>query len=217
MGIYVFNTEFLYQQLKQDAANSASSHDFAKDIIARCVGQGRCYAHRFEYSRVGDLAKPAYWRDVSSLDAYWEANMDLVQVDPQLNLYDEQWPIWTWQPQSPPAKFVHDDDQRCGSAQDSLVAGGCIISGATIRRSLLFADVRVHSYSVVEDCVVLSGVQIGENCILKKCIVDKNCSIPDGTCVGLDPQEDARRFHVTRSGVTLVTRVMMGQEQGLLD
>jgi glucose-1-phosphate adenylyltransferase len=217
MGIYVFNTEFLYQQLKQDAANSASSHDFAKDIIARCVGQGRTYAHRFEDSRVGDLTKPAYWRDVSSLDAYWEANMDLVQVDPQLNLYDKQWPIWTWQPQSPPAKFVHSDPQRCGGAVDSLVAGGCIISGATIRRSLLFANVRVHSYSLVEDCVVLAGVQIGENCILKKCIIDKNCSIPDGTCVGLDAQEDARRFHVTQSGVTLVTRVMMGQEQGLLD
>jgi glucose-1-phosphate adenylyltransferase len=217
MGIYVFNTEFLLHQLQQDATNPASSHDFAKDIIARCVSQGRTFAHRFEDSRVGDLTKPPYWRDVSSLDAYWEANMDLVHVDPQLNLYDQQWPIWTWQPQSPPAKFVHNDDQRCGGALNSLVADGCIISGATIRRSLLFADVRVHSYSLVEDCVVLSGVRIGENCILKKCIVDKNCSIPDGTCVGLDPQEDARRFHVTPSGVTLVTRVMLGQENGLLD
>jgi glucose-1-phosphate adenylyltransferase len=217
MGIYVFSTDFLFQQLQQDAANPASSHDFAKDIIARCVSQGRTYAHPFEDSRVGDLTKPAYWRDVSSLDAYWEANMDLVQVDPQLNLYDQQWPIWTWQPQSPPAKFVHDDPQRCGGAVDSLVAGGCIISGATIRRSLLFADVQVHSYSLVEDCVVLSGVQIGENCILKKCIVDKNCSIPDSTCVGLDRREDAKRFHVTPSGVTLVTRVMLGQENGLLD
>jgi glucose-1-phosphate adenylyltransferase len=212
MGIYVFNTAYLLEQLQQDAADPASSHDFAKDIIASCVTQGRSYAHHFEDSRVGDLTKPVYWRDVNSLDAYWEANMDLVRVDPQLNLYDSQWPIWTWQPQIAPAKFVHNETTRCGVALDSLVADGCIVSGATLRRSLLFADVRVHSYSLVEDCVVLSGVRIGENCILKKCIVDKNCSIPDGTCVGLDPQEDARRFHVTPSGVTLVTRVMLGQE-----
>jgi glucose-1-phosphate adenylyltransferase len=219
MGIYVFNTAYLYQQLQRDAANPASSHDFAKDIIAPCVTQGRSYAHRFEDSRVGDLTRPVYWRDVNSLDAYWEVNMDLVQVDPQLNLYDAHWPIWTWQPQMAPAKFVHHDATRCGVALDSLVADGCIISGATIRRSLLFVDVRVHSHTLVEDCVVLSGVRIGANCILKKCIVDKNCSIPDGTCVGLDPQEDARRFHVTQSGVTLVTRVMLGQEKNgsLLD
>ncbi len=217
MGIYVFNTDFLLAQLLQDADDPASSHDFARDVIPRCLAQGRVSAHPFEESHIGEPDKPAYWRDVSSLDAYWEANMDLVQVDPHLNVYDDQWPIWTWQPQSPPAKFVHNDGERVGVALDSLVAGGCIVSGATVRRSLLFPDVWVHSHSLVQDCVVLSGVRIGRDCILKKCIVDKNCTIPDGTCVGLDPQEDARRFHVTPAGVTLVTRVMLGQELGLLD
>ncbi|MDR3369864.1 glucose-1-phosphate adenylyltransferase [Rhodoferax sp.] len=217
MGIYVFNTDFLYEQLLQDANDPASNHDFARDVIPRCLAQGRTCAHSFEDSRISEPGKPAYWRDISTLDAYWEANMDLVQVDPHLNVYDDQWPIWTWQGQSPPAKFVHNDGHRVGVALDSLVAGGCIISGATIRRSLLFPDVRVHSHSLVQDCVVLSGVQIGMNCILKKCIVDKNCTLPDGTCIGLDPQEDAKRFHVTPAGVTLVTRVMLGQELGLLE
>lgn len=217
MGIYVFNTDFLYQQLQQDAADTGSGHDFLRDVLPRCVAQGSVYAHHFEDSHVGEPGKPPYWRDVATLDAYWEANMDLVQVDPDLNVYDNQWPIWTWQPQSPPAKFVFNDAQRCGVALDAMVAGGCIISGATIRRSLLFPDVWVHSHSLVQDCVVLSGARIGRDCILKKCIVDKNCTVPDGTCIGLDAQEDARRFHVTPAGVTLVTRVMLGQEQGLLD
>jgi glucose-1-phosphate adenylyltransferase len=217
MGIYVVSTDFLYEQLLQDANDPASSHDFARDVIPRCLVQGRVCAHRFEDSHIGEPEKPAYWRDISTLDAYWEANMDLVQVDPQLNMYDDQWPIWTWQAQSPPAKFVHNDGHRVGVALDSLVAGGCIISGATVRRSLLFPDVRVESHSVVQDCVVLGGVQIGMNCILKKCIVDKNCTLPDGTCIGLDAHEDAKRFHVTPAGVTLVTRVMLGQELGLLD
>jgi glucose-1-phosphate adenylyltransferase len=217
MGIYVFNTNFLFEQLLQDANDPASNHDFARDVIPRCLDQGRVCAHRFEDSHIGEPEKPAYWRDISTLDAYWEANMDLVQVDPHLNVYDDQWPIWTWQAQSPPAKFVHNDGHRVGLALDSLVAGGCIISGATVRRSLLFQDVRVESHSLVQDCVVLGGVQIGMNCVLKKCIVDKNCTLPDGTCIGLDAHEDAKRFHVTPAGVTLVTRVMLGQELGLLD
>ncbi|HEY8908004.1 MAG TPA: glucose-1-phosphate adenylyltransferase [Rhodoferax sp.] len=217
MGIYVFSTDFLFEQLLQDANDPASSHDFARDVIPRCLAQGRVCAHHFEDSHIGEPEKPAYWRDISTLDAYWEANMDLVQVDPHLNVYDDQWPIWTWQAQSPPAKFVHNDSHRLGIALDSLVAGGCIISGATVRRSLLFPDVRVESHSLVQDCVVLGGVQIGMNCVLKKCIVDKNCTLPDGTCIGLDALEDAKRFHVTPAGVTLVTRVMLGQELGLLD
>jgi len=216
MGIFVFNTDFLYQQLQQDAADPVSSHDFVRDVIPRCLAHGRVGAHRFEHSHVGEPGKPPYWRDVSTLDAYWEANMDLVQVDPHLNVYDNQWPIWTWQPQSPPAKFVFNDAHRCGVALDSMVAGGCIISGATLRRSLVFPDVRVNSFSLVQDCVVLSGVKIGRDCILQKCIIDKNCTIPDGTHIGLDPLEDAKRFHVTPLGITLVTRVMLGQELGLL-
>jgi glucose-1-phosphate adenylyltransferase len=164
---------------------------------------------------VGDLDKSAYWRDVHSLDAYWCANMDLIQVTPHLNLYDNDWPIWTWQPQSPPAKFVFDDPTRQGTALDSLVAGGCIISGALVRRSMLFSDVRINSHSLVEDAIVLSNVQIGRHCILKKCIIDKNCTLPEGTQIGLDPVEDAMRFHVTQGGITLVTRVMLGQEVAL--
>lgn len=215
MGIYVFNAAFLYDQLQRDADDPASSHDFIRDVIPRCVRQHRVCAQNFAESRVGDLEKPPYWQDVNSLDAYWEANMDLVQISPHLNLYDNDWPIWTWQPQSPPTKFVHDDDSRRGMALESVIAGGCIISGATIRRSMLFSDVRIHSHSLVEDSIVLSNVQIGMNCVLKKCIIDKNCTIPDGTCIGLDPADDARRFHVTEAGVTLVTRVMLGQEMSL--
>lgn len=216
MGIYVFNAEFLYAQLQRDADDPESGHDFSRDVVAHCVRQHQVYAQNFDDSRVGDPTQPAYWRDVSDLDAYWEANMDLVQISPHLNLYDEDWPIWTWQPQSPPAKFVHNDDSRRGMALDSVIGGGCIVSGATIVRTMLFSDVRIHSHSLVEDSIVLSNVQIGMDCVLKKCIIDKNCTIPDGTRIGLDPAEDARRFHVTEAGVTLVTRVMLGQEASLI-
>lgn len=138
--------------------------------------------------------------------------MDLVQVTPQLNLYDENWPIWTWQPQSPPAKFVFDDDSRRGAAIDSMVSGGCVVSGSTLRRTMLFSGVYIHSYSVIEDSIVLPNVRIGRNCILKKCIIDKQCVIPEGTQVGLDPVADRKRFHVTASGITLISRSMLGQD-----
>lgn len=216
MGIYVFDAAFLYEQLLRDALDTNSGHDLRRDVLPFCAQHHRLYVQDFEDSHVGDQDKPAYWRDVSTLDAYWAANMDLVQVTPHLNLYDNEWPIWTWQPQSPPAKFVHDDPQRCGVALDSMVAGGCIVSGATVRRSMLFADVRIHSNTLIEDSMILANVQIGTGCALKRCIIDKNCNIPDGTMVGLDPVEDARRFHVTQGGVTLVTRVMLGQEMSLL-
>ncbi|MBT3067209.1 glucose-1-phosphate adenylyltransferase [Rhodoferax sp. U11-2br] len=215
MGIYVFNADFLYAQLQRDADDPNSSHNFCQDVIPHCVHQHRVYAQNYADSRVGDLEKPAYWRDVHSLDAYWAANMDLVQVTPHLNLYDNEWPIWTWQPHSPPAKFVHDEPGRQGTALDSLVACGCIISGATVRRSMLFSDVRIHNHCLVEDAIILSNVQVGANCILKKCIIDKNCTVPEGTQIGLDPVADAKRFHVTAGGVTLVTRVMLGQEVAL--
>lgn len=212
MGIYVFNARFLFEQLQRDADDPKSSHDFGKDVIPHCVRRYRTFAQSFAESHVGDVEKPPYWRDVGTLDAYWEANMDLVHVSPQLNLYDDDWPIWTWQPQSPPAKFVFDDDERRGFAVDSMVSGGCIISGSTLRRTMLFSGVYVHSFSTIEDSIVLPNVRIGRNCILKKCIIDKNCIIPEGTQVGLDPEADRKRFHVTSSGITLISRVMLGQD-----
>ncbi len=211
MGIYVFNARFLYEQLLRDADDPKSSHDFGKDIIPHCVKRYRTFAQNFAESCVTEPGKPHYWRDVGTLDAYWEANMDLVQVTPDLNLYDESWPIWTWQPQSPPAKFVFDDNHRRGKAVDAMVSGGCIISGATVRRSMLFSGVRVHSYSLVEESIVLPNVDIGRHCILKKCILDKNCVIPEGTHIGVHRDEDRKRFHVTDSGITLVTEAMLGQ------
>jgi glucose-1-phosphate adenylyltransferase len=212
MGIYVFNARFLFEQLQRDADDPKSTHDFGKDVIPHCVKRYRTFAQSFSESHIGEEGKPPYWRDVGTLDAYWEANMDLVHVTPQLNLYDDNWPIWTWQPQSPPAKFVFDDDSRRGLAINSVVSGGCIVSGSTIRRTLVFSDVHIHSYSTVEDSIVLPNVVIGRDCILKKCIIDKNCIIPEGMRIGVDPEEDRKRFHVTPSGVTLVARVMLGQD-----
>ncbi len=212
MGIYVFNARFLFEQLQRDADDPKSSHDFGKDVIPHCVKRYRTFAHSFADSHVGDPGKPAYWRDVGTLDAYWEANMDLIQVTPHLNLYDNNWPIWTWQEQQPPGKFVFDDETRRGTAVDSMVSGGCIVSGSTVRRSMLFSGVHIHSYSLVEDSIVLPNVRIGRHCILKKCIIDKNCDIPEGTHIGLDPEADRKRFHVTASGITLVSREMLGQD-----
>ncbi len=216
MGIYVFNANFLIEQLLRDADDPKSSHDFGKDIIPHCVKRYRSYAQNFADSCVSEPGKPAYWRDVGTLDAYWAANLDLVQVTPDLNLYSENWPIWTWQPQTPPAKFVFDDDTRRGHAVDSMVSGGCIVSGATVRRSMLFSGVHVHSYATIEDAMVLPNVQVGRHCVLKKCIIDKNCVLPEGTVIGLDPVQDKKRFRVTDSGITLVTREMLGQaEKGI--
>lgn len=212
MGIYVFNARFLFEQLQRDADDPKSSHDFGKDVIPHCVKRYRTFAQSFCDSHVGDPGKPPYWRDVGTLDAYWEANMDLVQVNPQLNLYDDNWPLWTWQPQSPPAKFVFDDDTRRGIAVNSLVSGGCIISGSTVRRSMLFSGVFVDSYAMVEDSIVLHDVHVGQNCVLKKCIIDRNCKIPDGTHIGVDPEKDRLRFRVTASGIVLVSRAMLGQD-----
>ncbi len=216
MGIYVFNACFLYEQLLRDADDPKSSHDFGKDVIPHCVKRYRTFAQNFAESCVSEPDKPAYWRDVGTLDAYWAANMDLVHVTPDLNLYAENWPIWTWQPQTPPAKFVFDDDNRRGQAVDSMIAGGCIVSGSTVRRSMLFSGVHVHSFSTIEDSMVLPNVQVGRNCILKKCIIDKNSVLPDGTVIGVDPVEDKKRFRVTESGITLVTKEMLGQgERGI--
>ena len=207
MGIYVFNTAFLYEQLIKDADMPGSSHDFGKDIIPSIIERYHVMAYPF---RDPESGSQAYWRDVGTVDSYWAANMELIGVTPPLNLYDAYWPIWTYQEQLPPAKFVFDDDDRRGMAVDSMVSGGCIISGASLRHSLLFSNVRIHSYSHVEDSVVLPDVDIGENCRITKAVIDKGCTIPEGTIIGEDPEEDARRFHVSPGGVVLVTPEMLG-------
>ncbi|OAN67009.1 glucose-1-phosphate adenylyltransferase [Magnetospirillum moscoviense] len=210
MGIYIFNANFLYEQLLEDSETAGTEHDFGKNIIPRLVGKHRLVAHRFQDSCVmHDGATEHYWRDVGTLDAYWEANIDLTTITPSLNIYDDSWPIWTYQAQLPPAKFVFDNDERRGMAVDSMVSGGCIISGATVRRSLLYSNVRVNSYALVEDTVVLPNCDIGRHARLKKCIVDQGCTIPPGLVVGEDPVLDAQRFLRSDKGVTLITPDML--------
>lgn len=211
MGIYVFNAAFLYEQLIRDADDPHSSHDFGKDIIPHIMSRYRVFAQPFADSCVHKVGGVPYWRDVGTIDAYWEANMELTKVTPDLNMYDQDWPIWTHQEQLPPAKFVFDDDTRRGMAIDSLVSGGCIISGATVRRSLLFSDVRVNSYSQIEDSVILPNVDVGRHVILKRVIVDRRCKLPEGLTVGVDAEHDRKRFHVTERGITLITPDMLGQ------
>ena len=213
MGIYVFNTRFLFEQLIRDADDNHSSHDFGKDLIPHMVEKYRVFAQSFEQSCVGvGNDHVPYWRDVGTIDSYWEANMELTKVLPDLNMYDQEWPIWTHQEQLPPAKFVFDEDDRRGMAIDSLVSGGCIISGSTVRRSLLFSNVRVNSYCNIEDSVLLPNVDVCRGVTLKRVIVDKNCNIPEGLEVGINPEEDRKRFHVSPNGVTLITPDMLGQK-----
>lgn len=212
MGIYVFNKDFLFEQLVRDADDPQSSHDFGKDIIPYLVQKYRVFAQSFDQSCVGMGAdKKPYWRDVGTIDSYWEANMELTKVIPDLNMYDQEWPIWTHQEQLPPAKFVFDDEDRRGLAIDSLVSGGCIVSGSTVRRSLLYSNVRVNSYCTIEDSVILPNVDISRDVTLKKVIVDKNCMIPDGLQVGVNPEADKKHFHVSPNGITLITPDMLGQ------
>ncbi|MFZ5557808.1 MAG: glucose-1-phosphate adenylyltransferase [Pseudomonadota bacterium] len=212
MGIYVFNAAFLYEQLIRDADDPRSDHDFGKNIVPHLIGRYRVFAHRLQDSCVNMVEGVPYWRDVGTVDAYWEANLDLTTVSPQLNLYDKDWPIWTHQEQLPPAKFVFDEDGRRGAAVDSMVSGGCLISGSTIRRSLLFSDVRVHSYCNIEDTVILPSVTVRRRAVLKKVVVDRRCVIPEGLVVGVSPEDDRRRFYVTDKGVTLITPEMLGQQ-----
>lgn len=210
MGIYVFDTRFLIDQLRRDAADPASSRDFGKDIIPHLARQGRAVAHRFERSCVRSAAETApYWRDVGTVDAYWEANIDLTDVVPSLDLYDGDWPIWSYNEVTPPAKFVHDLDGRRGEAVASLVSGGCIVSGASARRSLLFTGVHLHSFAKVDGAVLLPRVDVGRGARLTNVVVDRGCRIPPGLVVGEDPAEDARRFRRTEKGVTLVTQPML--------
>jgi len=215
MGIYVFNTAFLVDQLKRDADDPTSSHDFGKDVIPHLMAAGyRVFAQSFEDSCVREAGGNSYWRDVGTIDSYWEANMELARVIPDLNMYDKEWPIWTYQEQLPPAKFVFDDDERRGYAVDTLVSGGCIISGAIVRRSLLYSNVKIHSFSNVEDSVLLPNVNIGRNVKIRRAVVDKDCIIPEGMVVGYNSIEDAKRFRVTANGITLITPDMLGQDMG---
>jgi glucose-1-phosphate adenylyltransferase len=210
MGIYVFESKFLFEQLKRDAADPASSRDFGKDIIPYIVKNGKAVAHRFARSCVRSHNEPrAYWRDVGTVDAYWEANIDLTDVTPELDLYDKSWPIWTYGEITPPAKFVHDLEGRRGQAIASLVSGGCIVSGASIRRTLLFTNVRVNSFSNLEEAVVLPEVNVGRNARLSKVVIDRGVTIPEGLVVGEDPELDAKRFRRTEAGVCLITQKMI--------
>ena len=210
MGVYVFNAEYLFAALESDINDPLSSHDFGKDLIPAMVSRGDAIAHPFDLSCVKTSPEAAsYWRDVGTVDAYWTSNIDLTATIPELDLYDQEWPIWTYQPTLPSAKFVFDDNGRRGMAVDSLVAGGCIVSGSEVRRSVLFSGVRIHSFSSIEESVILPGVDVARHCHLRKVIVDEGCRIPVGMTIGLDAAEDARRFHRSPGGVVLVTSAML--------
>ncbi len=215
MGIYVFSTALLFDELRRDAADPHSQHDFGKNIIPHLVAHGKAVAHRFIDSCVKSVGeREAYWRDVGTIDAYWEGNIDLTRVIPALDLYDHDWPIWTFAEITPPAKFVHDAKGRRGEAVSSLVAGGCIVSGATVHDSLLFTRVHVHSYSVLEGAVILPDVDIGRDARLKNVVVDRGVRIPAGLVVGEDPELDARRFRRSDKGICLITQPMLDAIEG---
>jgi glucose-1-phosphate adenylyltransferase len=210
MGNYIFNTGFLFEQVIKDADTPGTNHDFGRNVIPSIIRNYRVYAYPF---RDPNTQQQAYWRDVGTLDAFWEANMELISVIPQLNLYDELWPIFTHQSQVPPAKFVFDDPDRRGEAIQSMVSGGCIVSGATVRKSVLFSGCRIHSYSKVNDSVVLPDVRVEQNCRVNRAIIDRGTVLPEGTVVGEDAKADRDRgFRVTDSGLTLVTAEMLGQQ-----
>jgi glucose-1-phosphate adenylyltransferase len=213
MGIYIFNAKFLYEQLIRDADDPKSSHDFGGDIIPYLIKKYKVQAHRFTDSCVGAANENYYWRDVGTIDAYWEANMELTKVIPELNLYDREWPIWTYQEQLPPAKFVFNSDGRRGIATDSLVSGGCLISGSSVDDSVLFSDVRVHSYSDIQGSVILPKVTVNRNVVLRNVVIDRGCNIPEGMQIGVDLKLDAKRFYVSEKGITLVTPDMLGQDR----
>ncbi|KQT21333.1 MAG: glucose-1-phosphate adenylyltransferase [Bradyrhizobium sp.] len=210
MGIYVFDAKFLFDQLKRDAEDPNSNHDFGKDIIPYLVKNGRAMAHQYSTScvRTGSDLR-AYWRDVGTVDAYWAANIDLTDVVPELDLFDRAWPIWSYAEITPPAKFVHDEESRRGQAVSSLVSGGCIISGASLRRSLLFTGVRVNSYANVENAVIMPYVNVGRGARLKNVVIDRGVEIPEGLVVGEDPELDAKRFRTTEQGISLITQPML--------
>src|SRR5579862_3324695 len=206
MGIYVFNTRLLEKLLTEDAANTSSAHDFGRNIIPQAIDTRQVFAYPFQDVKT---RAQSYWRDVGTIDAYYEANVELVHVKPELNIYDQEWPIWTYQVHAPPAKFILDEDTRRGMAVNSMVSGGCIISGSQVRGSLLFSDVRVDERSLIEGSVILPHVDIGKGYHISRAIVDEGCQVPDGTQIGVDRQADAQRFEVTETGVVLVTADML--------
>jgi glucose-1-phosphate adenylyltransferase len=207
MGIYVFNTRLLEKMLNEDAADDKSAHDFGKDILPKAIA-GNLQVFAYPFQDVKTRAQ-SYWRDVGTVDAYYDASLELVHVKPELNIYDQDWPIWTYQVQQPPAKFILDEDGRRGVAINSMVAGGCIISGAIVRESLLFSDVRIDEGSTIQSSVVLPHVEIGRGCVIRGAILDEGCEIPDGMTIGMDHAADSARFHVTDKGVVLVTADML--------
>jgi glucose-1-phosphate adenylyltransferase len=212
MGNYIFNTEFLFDILCQDGRDELSDHDFGKDIIPSIIDDHNVFAFPFRNPETGERG---YWRDVGTLDAFWEANMELISPDPELNLYNQEWPMWTYQVQLPPAKFVFDQDDRRGMAVDSAVSGGCIISGAQLRKTLLFSNVRVHSYSKIEETIILPETVINRHCKIRRTIIDRGCNIPAGSVIGFDSEQDkANGFRITEKGLVLVTRGMLGQREG---
>jgi len=208
MGIYVFSAEYLRNRLIKDAADKNSTHDFGHDIIPDAIENANIFSFSFINGNTGG---PGYWRDVGTIDAYWEANINLAEIQPDLDMYDNKWPIWTHQEQLPPAKFAFDDEERRGMAVDTMVSGGCLITGSTVRHSVLFSNVRVHSFSEVTDSVILPDVEIRRGCRISRCVIDKGAIIPEGTIIGEDAAEDAKRFEVSEGGIVLVTPEMLGQ------
>lgn len=212
MGIYIFDSKYLYDLLEDDIANPESSHDFGKDVIPRVVREGRAIAHPFSMSCVSSTPDAVpYWRDVGTIDAFWEANLDLASVTPELDIYDTNWPIWTSQRQLPPAKFVQDAEGKHGQAINTMVSGGCIVSGSIVSNSVLFSSVRVHSFCVIDQAVLLPEVTIGRGCRLSRVVVDRGCTVPEGLVIGEDPVADAARFERTDNGVVLVTKDMLNR------
>ncbi len=212
MGIYIFNAQYLYDLLDADIADPNSSHDFGKDVIPQVVAAGRAVAHPFSMSCVSSTPDAfPYWRDVGTIDAFWEANLDLASVTPELDIYDTSWPIWTSQRQLPPAKFVQDAGGKHGQAINTMVSGGCIVSGSVVSNSVLFSSVRIHSYCTIDQAVLLPEVTIGRNCRLSKIVVDRGCDLPEGLVIGEDAELDAARFERSENGVVLVTRDMLNR------
>jgi glucose-1-phosphate adenylyltransferase len=212
MGIYVFRTRFLMDLLRKDAVDPDSSRDFGKDIIPYIVDHGKAVAHRFATSCVrSSMEAEAYWRDVGTIDAYWEANIDLTDVTPELDIYDRDWPIWTYAELKPPAKFVHDEEGRRGMAVSSVIAGDCIVSGASLKRSLIFTGARINSYSKLKEVVMLPDCTVGRNARLTRCVIDSGVNIPEGLVVGEDAKLDRKRFRVSEKGIVLITQEMIGR------
>ncbi|MBL4762493.1 MAG: glucose-1-phosphate adenylyltransferase [Gammaproteobacteria bacterium] len=214
MGIYVFSAQYMRDALMTDAMDEHSTHDFGHDLIPRAIENANAFAFPFVDANTGAAD---YWKDVGTIDAFWEANVNLASLEPELNMYDSHWPIWTYQEQLAPAKFVFDDDDRRGMAIDSLISGGCLITGARVARSVLFSNVRVHSFSSIKDSVILPDVTIERDCQLSKCVIDKGTIIPAGTIIGQDPVADAKKFDVSAGGVALVTPEMLGQNFRSID